>query len=44
MWSDPDPDNPCFTISQRGAGFYFGCDVHKKFLHYNNMTQLIRAH
>jgi serine/threonine-protein phosphatase PPG1 len=37
MWSDPDPDNPGFTMSSRGAGYMFGRDVVDRFLHENNM-------
>ncbi|CAD8083705.1 unnamed protein product [Paramecium sonneborni] len=45
MWSDPDDeDTPGFKISPRGAGFVFGGQVLKEFLHFNNMTHLIRAH
>eukprot|EP00825_Cyclidium_porcatum_P031812 TRINITY_DN3375_c0_g1_i1.p1 TRINITY_DN3375_c0_g1~~TRINITY_DN3375_c0_g1_i1.p1 ORF type:complete len:250 (+),score=41.44 TRINITY_DN3375_c0_g1_i1:250-999(+) len=44
MWSDPDSENnPGFTVSTRGAGYYFGEDVLKKFLHYNNMKKTYQS-
>lgn len=44
MWSDPDADNPGFTLSARGAGYLFGEDVFEKFLELNKVTHFIRAH
>ncbi|KRX01807.1 Insulin-like growth factor binding protein, N-terminal [Pseudocohnilembus persalinus] len=48
MWSDPkqepDDDLKGFTLSSRGAGYYFGGDVLKKFLQLNKMEHLVRAH
>merc|ERR1712170_180309 len=39
MWSDPDPDSVGFSVSPRGAGFYFGKDIVSKFLQTNNLTR-----
>lgn len=44
MWSDPDADLDGFRISPRGAGYAFGCDVVKRFLHCNNIKKIYRAH
>jgi len=44
MWSDPDPDNPGFCLSQRGAGYTFGGDIIDTFLEINNITRILRAH
>jgi len=44
MWSDPDMENPGFTLSARGAGYMFGEDVLMRFLHLNKFSKLIRAH
>lgn len=44
VWSDPDPDKDEFVMSPRGAGYYFGKQVVKQFLHVNNMTHILRAH
>ncbi|KAK9767801.1 putative serine/threonine protein phosphatase [Basidiobolus ranarum] len=44
MWSDPDVDKDDFSLSPRGAGYTFGADVVKRFLHLNDMTHILRAH
>lgn len=44
MWSDPDPESNGFSVSPRGAGFYFGKDIVNKFLHANNLSRIVRAH
>lgn len=44
MWSDPDDNTTGFTMSARGAGYMFGADVVDRFLHENNVTQILRAH
>lgn len=44
MWSDPDTENAGFVISNRGAGYLFGSQVTAEFLHFNKLTNLIRAH
>lgn len=44
VWSDPDGGLDGFKISPRGAGYTFGCDVVKRFLHCNNVKKIYRAH
>jgi serine/threonine-protein phosphatase PPG1 len=44
MWSDPDLDNPGFTLSARGAGYMFGEEVLQRFLQVNKVNHIIRAH
>jgi serine/threonine-protein phosphatase PPG1 len=44
MWSDPDNDVEGFKISERGAGYVFGEMVVNKFLHINNIDNIVRAH
>ncbi|OZJ06266.1 putative serine/threonine-protein phosphatase [Bifiguratus adelaidae] len=44
VWSDPDPDKEEFAMSARGAGYTFGSQVVKKFLHINGMSHILRAH
>lgn len=44
VWSDPDPDKEEFAISPRGAGYTFGSSVVKKFLEFNGMNHILRAH
>ncbi|CAG8528290.1 3803_t:CDS:2 [Paraglomus occultum] len=44
VWSDPDQDKDEFAISPRGAGYTFGGEVVKKFLHINSMEHILRAH
>lgn len=44
VWSDPDPDKEEFAISPRGAGYTFGAQVVRKFLHTNGMDHILRAH
>eukprot|EP00771_Trimastix_marina_P002001 gnl/Trimastix_PCT/3110.p1 GENE.gnl/Trimastix_PCT/3110~~gnl/Trimastix_PCT/3110.p1 ORF type:complete len:305 (-),score=84.61 gnl/Trimastix_PCT/3110:98-1012(-) len=44
VWSDPEPDREGFVPSTRGAGYTFGSDVVRKFLHENNIARILRAH
>lgn len=44
VWSDPDPEKEDFAMSPRGAGYTFGSQVVKKFLHTNGMDHILRAH
>lgn len=44
MWSDPDEADGGFAVSPRGAGYVFGEEVLKKFLYYNELVHLTRAH
>lgn len=39
MWSDPDTDNPGFTVSPRGAGYLFGEDIQ---LYYNRELYFLK--
>ncbi len=43
LWSDPD-EVPAWGISPRGAGYLFGKNEVKKFLHHNNLNLIARAH
>ena len=43
MWSDPT-DRSGFYVSQRNAGYLFGEDVCRRFLQYNGMSHVLRAH
>ncbi|KAG5642491.1 hypothetical protein DXG03_002715 [Asterophora parasitica] len=40
LWSDPDG----WGLSPRGAGFLFGGDITKMFLHHNALDLIARAH
>ncbi|RKP12475.1 Metallo-dependent phosphatase-like protein, partial [Piptocephalis cylindrospora] len=44
VWSDPDPDKDEFVMSPRGAGYYFGRQVVRRFLHLNAHQHILRAH
>ncbi|CDK29126.1 unnamed protein product [Kuraishia capsulata CBS 1993] len=44
LWSDPEENIPAWAISPRGAGYLFGYDETKKFLHRNNLSLIARAH
>lgn len=44
MWSDPDSEKEGFSISPRGAGYVFGHDVVLKFLWFNKLEHICRAH
>lgn len=47
MWSDPELDaagKDDFCMSPRGAGYTFGKEVVKHFLHENQATHILRAH
>ena len=44
MWSDPEKTLSGFGLSPRGAGFLFGKDIVRKFLHTNGMLKMARAH
>ncbi|CEQ39289.1 SPOSA6832_00786 [Sporobolomyces salmonicolor] len=43
LWSDPD-DIEGWGLSPRGAGYLFGADVVKQFVHANNLDLIARAH
>lgn len=43
LWSDPD-EVPAWGISPRGAGYLFGDNEVKKFLHHNKLGLIARAH
>jgi len=43
LWSDPQ-ENTGWVLSFRGAGYNFGPDISKTFLHTNDMTKIARAH
>ena len=43
LWSDPD-DIDGWGISPRGAGFLFGGDITKQFVHHNDLELIARAH
>lgn len=46
LWSDPNPDETGkeWEVSPRGAGYYFGIEITKKFLFENGMGKIVRAH
>jgi len=44
VWSDPDAERDEFSLSPRGAGYTFGAQVVNKFLSYNGMEHILRAH
>ncbi|KAJ4456692.1 putative Protein phosphatase 2A catalytic subunit B [Paratrimastix pyriformis] len=44
VWSDPDDSKEGYANSQRGAGYTFGRDVVRKFLHENRIDHIMRAH
>jgi serine/threonine-protein phosphatase 4 catalytic subunit len=44
MWSDPDENIEGFSLSPRGAGYVFGCDVVDRFNRINNIDLICRAH
>ena len=44
LWSDPDPNKPGWSVSQRGAGYLFGSEVVGKFLETNSFDHIMRAH
>lgn len=44
MWSDPDSDIEGFKLSNRGAGYNFGSNIVKRFLHCNSIKKIYRAH
>lgn len=43
LWSDPD-DIEGWGLSPRGAGYLFGADVVKQFVHSNGLELIARAH
>ncbi|KAI5477395.1 hypothetical protein MNV49_006384 [Pseudohyphozyma bogoriensis] len=43
LWSDPD-DIEGWGLSPRGAGYLFGADVVKQFVHTNDLSLIARAH
>lgn len=44
LWSDPNEKGQGFKPSPRSAGFLFGADITKQFLHTNNLSLIARAH
>ena len=44
LWSDPSDEEKGWRQSSRGAGYVFGEDVTKKFLHQNKIQYIARAH
>lgn len=46
LWSDPNPDEMGkeWEVSPRGAGYYFGIEITKKFLYENGLQKIVRAH
>lgn len=46
LWSDPNPDESGkeWEVSPRGAGYYFGIEITRKFLYENNLKKIVRAH
>uniref|UniRef100_A0A7S2V1V5 Serine/threonine-protein phosphatase n=1 Tax=Fibrocapsa japonica TaxID=94617 RepID=A0A7S2V1V5_9STRA len=44
LWSDPDTVQKGWSISARGAGFFFGADVSERFNHANGFDFIVRAH
>eukprot|EP00003_Mantamonas_plastica_P031503 TRINITY_DN823_c0_g2_i2.p1 TRINITY_DN823_c0_g2~~TRINITY_DN823_c0_g2_i2.p1 ORF type:complete len:281 (-),score=74.71 TRINITY_DN823_c0_g2_i2:728-1570(-) len=44
VWSDPEPTKEGFSLSPRGAGYYFGQDVVNKFCKVNQVEHIVRAH
>eukprot|EP00767_Chilomastix_cuspidata_P004205 gnl/Chilomastix_cuspidata/434.p1 GENE.gnl/Chilomastix_cuspidata/434~~gnl/Chilomastix_cuspidata/434.p1 ORF type:complete len:309 (-),score=94.88 gnl/Chilomastix_cuspidata/434:226-1152(-) len=43
VWSDPDATSG-WSVSPRGAGFFFGPDISEQFLHENGISLIARAH
>jgi serine/threonine-protein phosphatase 4 catalytic subunit len=43
LWSDPD-DITGWGLSPRGAGYLFGGDIAKAFVHHNALSLVARAH
>lgn len=44
VWSDPDDDKIGFTPSPRGAGYAYGADAARTFLHAVGLESILRAH
>ncbi|XP_044000002.1 serine/threonine-protein phosphatase with EF-hands 2-like isoform X2 [Gambusia affinis] len=44
LWSDPTPQNGCFSNEVRGGGCYWGPDVTEEVLGKHNLQLLIRSH
>uniref|UniRef100_A0A3P9N606 Serine/threonine-protein phosphatase with EF-hands n=1 Tax=Poecilia reticulata TaxID=8081 RepID=A0A3P9N606_POERE len=44
LWSDPMPQNGCFSNEVRGGGCYWGPDVTEEVLGKHNLQLLIRSH
>ena len=44
MWSDPEESISDWAMNPRGAGFVFGANPVKQFLHLNNLNLVARAH
>ena len=43
LWSDPDAASG-FVVSPRGAGYLYGGDVTREFMHLNKLSLIARAH
>eukprot|EP00918_Siedleckia_nematoides_P040158 GHVU01087170.1.p1 GENE.GHVU01087170.1~~GHVU01087170.1.p1 ORF type:complete len:385 (-),score=89.11 GHVU01087170.1:208-1362(-) len=47
LWSDPstpEDEHDGWTVSQRGAGYVWGPEVSRQFLHDNGLSMIARAH
>lgn len=44
MWSDPEDSVADWAANPRGAGYVFGHNPARKFLHLNNLSLIARAH